>query len=117
MTTTKPHFSAAKRAGNLVYISGQMPFGADGKIVNGGIAAQVDQCIENIAAALAGEGLALGHVVKTMVWLTATEDFAGFNEAYAAHFPDAPPARATVCSALMVPGARVEIEAVAYDGA
>jgi len=49
-----------------------------------------------------------------MIWLVNTEDFPAFNKAYADYFPGQPPARATVCSALMVPGALIEIEAVAY---
>ena len=116
MSNVKPHFSLIKRAGDFVFVSGQMPFDASGAIVGTDIAAQVDQCLDNINAALQTVGCEFRHVVKTMVWLTKTEDFPAFNAAYAARFPEAPPARATVCSALMVPGALVEIEAIAYDG-
>jgi 2-iminobutanoate/2-iminopropanoate deaminase len=59
-------------------------------------------------------GAELADVVKNMVWLTDVSDFPNFNSAYARHFPNSPPARATVCSALMVAGALIEIEAVAY---
>ncbi len=116
MSTVKPHFTLAKRAGDFVFVSGQMPFDANGAIVGNDIASQVDQCIDNIEAALQTVNCELKDVVKTMVWLTETTDFPAFNAAYAARFPEAPPARATVCSALMVPGALVEIEAIAYDG-
>lgn len=116
MATLIPHFSNTSRAGNLVFVSGQLPFSAPGVIVEGNIEDQVSQCLTNIEAALLSEGLTLQHIVKTMVWLTSPDDFPAFNRIYAEFFPGNPPARATVCSALMVPGALVEIEAFAYDG-
>jgi 2-iminobutanoate/2-iminopropanoate deaminase len=54
-------------------------------------------------------------VVKNMVWLTDPADFPVFNRTYAEYFPEEPPARATVGTTLMVPGALIEIEAIAYD--
>lgn len=117
---TKQHFGSAKvplspavRAGDFVYISGQVPVGADGKIVEGGIEAQTDQVLANLGAALALAGCALSDVVKTTVWLLDRGDFAGFNAAYARHFPTDPPARTTAESRLMI-DISVEIEAVAY---
>ena len=59
------------------------------------------------------EGLSIEHVVKVTVWLTHIEDFAGFNAAYIEFFGGHRPARSTVRSDLMLPGARVEIEAIA----
>jgi 2-iminobutanoate/2-iminopropanoate deaminase len=109
-----PHFSPAKRAGDFIFFSGQLPFTSPGKIVEGEIEAQTAQCLLNIEQALTNAGAQLVDVVKNMVWLTNTEDFARFNKAYAEYFPESPPARATVCSALMVPGALIEIESVAY---
>lgn len=114
MTPVKPHFTPAKRAGDLVFVSGQLPFDESGKIVDGGIEAQTRRCLQQVEQALADVGVGLDELVKVMVWLTATEDFPAFNVTYAQYFPESPPARATVCSALMVPGARIEIEAVAY---
>ena len=114
MSQLQPHFSPVRRAGELLFVSGQMPFASGRVLVEGGIREQTRQCLENIATILATEGATLGHVVKVMVWLTDTADFAVFNEAYAEYFPGLAPARATVCSALMVPGARIEIEATAY---
>lgn len=114
MTKVVPHFSAAKRAGDFIFVSGQLPFQAPGEIIDGDIEVQTRQCLEIIRTALASVDADLGDVVKNMVWLTNTEDFPAFNSAYAKHFPTAPPARATVCSALMVPGALIEIESVAY---
>lgn len=114
LASVKPHFRPAVRAGDFIFVSGQMPFDDNFNVVGNEIVAQTKQCLKNVASALALEGANLGHVVKVMVWLTDTEDFPAFNETYATAFPDAPPARATVCSALMVPGARVEIEATAF---
>lgn len=116
MTSIVPHFSPARKAGFFVFVSGQLPFDADRKLIRGGIREQTAQCLANIAAILVEEGLTLEHIVKTTVWLTRTEDFAEFNAAYAAIFMGTPPARSTVRADLMV-DALVEIEAVAFRGA
>ncbi len=117
---TKEHFGSAKvplspavRAGDFVYVSGQVPVGPDGAIVGGGIEAETDQVIANLKSALGLAGCDLSDVVKTTVWLLDRDDFAGFNSAYARHFPTDPPARSTAESRLMI-DIRVEIEAVAY---
>lgn len=116
---TKQHFgtshvplSPAVRAGDFVYISGQVPV-VDGKIIEGGIAEQTSQVLKNISAALALAGCELSDVVKTTVWLKHAEDFPGFNAAYAPFFPKDPPARSTAESRLMI-DILVEIEAIAY---
>lgn len=105
--------SAAVRAGNFVFASGQVPFGPDGKLVEGGIEIQTRQVLDNLAAALELAGVALEDVVKTTIWLTDAADFAEFNSVYATYFKTSPPARSCVVSALVVP-AKVEIEAVAF---
>ena len=117
---TKQHFgtshvplSPAVRAGDFVFVSGQVPVGEDGKIVDGGIGPQTKKVLENVSAALALAGCELSDVVKTTVWLKHAEDFAGFNAAYAPFFPDNPPARSTAESRLMI-DILVEIEAIAY---
>lgn len=112
--TPKPHFSPALRAGDFIFVSGQLPFDANMQIVPADIAQQTTVVIEHLARILASEGAGLANVVKTTVWLSDPADFAKFNETYAQHFVDGPPARATVGSVLMVPGALVEIEATAY---
>ena len=116
---TKQHFgtshvplSPAVRAGDFVYISGQVPV-VDGKIIEGGIAEQTSQVLKNISAALALAGCELSDVVKTTVWLKHAEDFPGFNAAYAPFFPKDPPARSTAESRLMI-DFLVEFEAIAY---
>lgn len=117
---TKQHFGAAHvplspavRAGDFVYISGQVPTGLDGVIVPGGIEAQTRKVLDNVEAALALAGATLADVVKTTVILADARDFGAFNKVYGSYFPANPPARTTLEARLMV-DIRVEIEAVAY---
>lgn len=117
---TKQHFGAshvplspAVRAGDLVFVSGQVPVGDDGKVVDGGVKAETRQVLENIRKALALAGCEMSDIVKTTVWLRDRDDFADFNAAYAEFFPENPPARSTAESRLMIDIA-VEIEAIAY---
>ena len=105
--------SPAVRAGDFVYVSGQVPVGSDGMVVQGGIAEQTEQVLQNIKAALALAGCTMDDVVKTMVWLEDARDFGTFNTVYARHFPKDPPARSTVESRLMI-DIKIEVEAVAY---
>jgi reactive intermediate/imine deaminase len=105
--------SPAVRAGDLVFVSGQVPTGADGVVVPGGIEAQTKQVLENVKAALALAGASMGDVVKTFVILADARDFGAFNKVYATYFPSEPPARTTLEARLMI-DIRVEIEAVAY---
>jgi len=103
-----------RRAGELVFVSGQMAFGAGFSIVGDDVAAQTRTCLDNIARQLATAGLTARDIVKTTVWLARVEDFAAFDAAYGAYFGNTVlPARSTVRADLMVPGALVEIEAVA----
>lgn len=117
---TRQHFgsahvplSPAVRAGDFIYVSGQVPTGPDGVVVAGGIEAQTRQVMENLGAALKLAGADLGDVVKTTVILVDARDFGGFNKVYGSYFPQNPPARTTLEARLMI-DIRVEIEAVAY---
>lgn len=105
--------SPAVRAGDFVFVSGQVPVDTEGKIVSGGIKAETEQVMKNVEATLALAGCSLSDVVKTTVWLRHAEDFADFNEVYARFFSENPPARSTAESRLMI-DIRVEIEAIAY---
>jgi reactive intermediate/imine deaminase len=105
--------SHAVRAGDFVYVSGQVPTDASGAIVAGGIEAQVRQVFENIKAALALAGGSLDQIVKTTCVLQDARDFEAFNRAYSAFFPKDPPARTTIEARLMI-DIRVEIDAIAY---
>jgi 2-iminobutanoate/2-iminopropanoate deaminase len=98
----------------LVWTAGQIGLDpASGELVSGGVGAQTERALRNLAAVLAGAGLGLGHVVKTTVFLADMADFTAMNEVYGRHFTAAPPARSTVAAAGLPKGARVEIEVVA----
>ncbi len=105
--------SPAVRAGDFVYVSGQVPVDADGRVVAGGIVEQTEQVMRNVEAALALAGCTLDDVIKTQVFLEDARDFAAFNQVYAKFFPTDPPARTTVEARLMI-DIKVEIEAIAY---
>ncbi len=105
--------SPAVRAGDFVYVSGQVPGNADGEIVAGGIEAQTHQVMANLKAALALGGATFDDVCKTTCWLSDARDFGAFNRVYMSYFPDGRPARSTTEARLMV-DAKVEIDAVAY---
>jgi 2-iminobutanoate/2-iminopropanoate deaminase len=105
--------SPAVRAGDFVFISGQVPVGDNKKIVDGGVAAETRKVLENVQKCLQMAGCDMSDVIKTTIWLRDRDDFAAFNEAYAEFFPKNPPARSTAESRLMIDIA-VEIEAIAY---
>lgn len=106
-------FSAAVKAGNFVFVSGQVAKGSNGELVIGGIEAQTRQAMLNVEAALKLAGCTFSDVVKINVWLDDARDFAAFNQTYATFFPKGKPARSTVQSALMIDG-KIEIDAIAY---
>jgi 2-iminobutanoate/2-iminopropanoate deaminase len=106
--------SNAVRAGDLLFISGQLGLDDQGRLAATDVAGQVRQIALRLERLLALAGVGFDAVVKTTVWLTDPTDFPAFNAAYREHFGAHPPARSTVVSALLVPGARVEIEAVAH---
>ena len=106
--------SKAVRAGDFIFLSGQLAFGSDGRIVGGGVGEQTHQCMRLIRTFLEEVGASLLDVVRTTVWLTDTSDFSAFNAAYAEYFGGNPPARSTVCTALVLPDAKVEIEVTVY---
>lgn len=106
-------FAKAVRAGDFIYVSGQVP-SLDGEIINGGIIAQTEQVMANIISVLALAGCGLEHVVKVNVWLDDPRDFSSFNSVFEKYFLDNPPARSTVRSSLMV-DAKVEMDVIAYN--
>ena len=105
--------SPAVRAGDFVFVSGQVPVDAAGSVVQGGIEAQTKQVLDNVQAALALAGCGLKDVVKTTVILVDLGDFSAFNQVYATYFAKEPPARTTVEARLMI-DIKIEIEAIAY---
>ena len=109
----KLSLSRAIRAGDFVFLTGQVPF-KDGKVMTTGtIEDQTRAVLDDIKATLAEAGCALSDVVKAMVWLRDRADFPGFNAVYGEYFPEEPPARSAVVSDLLV-DVRVEVEVVAY---
>ncbi|RRD26450.1 MULTISPECIES: RidA family protein [Brucella/Ochrobactrum group] len=105
-------FAKAVRAGDFVYVSGQVPT-LNGEVVVGNIVAQTEQVITNIKDVLALADCTLADVVKVNVWLDDARDFSSFNAVFQKHFIDHPPARSTVQSPLMV-DAKVEMDVIAY---
>ncbi len=113
VTDLRPHYSASREAGDLVYLSGVVAFDENLKVAGTTIEAQTRQCLTNMAQVLKTHDLGLEHVVKTTVWLSRAEDFAAFNTTYAEVLGDSRPARSTVVSRLVAEGLLVEIEAIA----
>ncbi len=106
-------YSQAVRSGGWIFLSGQIGMGQDGKVVEGGVAAEAERALLNLAAVLEEAGLSLRDVVKTTIYLADMADFAAVNEVYARHFEAPFPARATVAVVGLPKGVRVEIEAIA----
>ena len=105
--------SRAIRAGDFVFLTGQIPFKDGTPMVTGSIEEQTRAVLEDIKKTLADADCSLSDVVKAMVWLTDRADFPGFNAVYGEYFPDRPPARSAVVNDLLVE-VRVEVEVVAY---
>ena len=106
--------SRAVRAGDMVYLTGQVPM-ADGQVMTwGGIEDQTRAVLDEITRTLALAGCTRDDVVKAMVWLKDRADFPGFNAVYGEYFPTDPPARSALISDFLV-DIRVEIEVVAYS--
>jgi 2-iminobutanoate/2-iminopropanoate deaminase len=107
-------YSPAIKAGNLLFISGQIPVDpATGNLVQGDIAAQAEQVMRNLTALLRAAGASFTNVVRTTVYLADMDDFAGMNEVYSRYIVDPPPARATVQVARLPRDVKIEIDAIA----
>ncbi len=107
-------YSQAVRAGQLLFISGQIPIDpATGNLIAGDIAAMTHRVFANIREILAAAGASLDQVARTTVFLADMNDFAAMNEVYATYFSQPAPARSTVQAARLPKDARVEIDAIA----
>jgi len=107
-------YSPAIRAGNLLFISGQIPIDpASGELIGGDMAAQADRVMKNLTALLAAAGLDFSHVVRTTVFIADMDEFGAMNEVYARFLVDPPPARATVQVARLPRDVKIEIDAIA----
>ena len=110
-------YSQAVRAGDTVYLSGQIPFDpATMQLVSGDIEAEIRQVFENLKAVAEAAGGSLANAVKVNVFLTDLAHFAKVNEIMATYCAQPYPARAAVGVAQLPRGARVEIECVLYLG-
>ena len=107
-------YSQAIRAGNLLFLSGQIPLDpATGTIVDGDITAQTARVLQNIAAVLKAAGASFANVVRTTVFLADMNEFAAMNTVYATFVVDPPPARSTVQVSRLPRDVRVEIDVIA----
>ncbi len=105
--------SRAVRAGDFVFLTGQVPMQNGAVMTHGSIEDQTRAVLDDITATLALVGCDRTDVVKSMVWLTSRDDFPGFNAVYADYFPEHPPARSAIVNDLLV-DVKVEIEVIAY---
>lgn len=110
-------FSEAVRVGDVLYLSGQIGFGADGKLPDG-IEAQTKQAMENIGGVLKRAGLGYGDVFHCTAFLADMKDWPAFNKVYVPYFPAGKmPARSAFGANGLALGALLEIECQAYAGA
>ena len=108
--------SPATKAGDFVFVSGQVATDQDNNVFVGDFTREVESTLDNVEAVLAAAGARLDQIVKVNAFLSNATLFAPFNEVYARRFGAAPPARTTLVVGFGAPDVRVEIEAVAYLG-
>ena len=107
-------YSQAVRAGDLLFLSGQVAIDpSSGNIIDGDIAAQTRRVFDNLGAVLAAGGRSFTDVLRTTVFLADMNDFSAMNAVYAQYFSEPYPARATVQVARLPKDARVEIDMIA----
>jgi 2-iminobutanoate/2-iminopropanoate deaminase len=107
-------YSPAVRAGQLLFVSGQVALDpATGNMVDGGITEQTRRVLDNLGALLTAGGRSFADVVRTTIFLADMNDFAAVNEIYGQYFKEPYPARATVQVARLPKDARVEIDVIA----
>ena len=107
-------YSQAIQAGNLLFLSGQIPLDPKtGELTGDDICQQTQQVLENIKGLLESQGLGMRDVVKVTIFLKDMGNFNQMNEIYSTHFSSFPPARSTVEVAKLPRNAEIEIEAIA----
>lgn len=107
-------YSQAVKAGNFVFLSGQLPIDpASGQMITGDIKVQTKQVLENIKAVLLAAGSSLAQVVKVSIFLHNMENFQAVNEVYASYFNESLPARVTVEVSRLPKDAAIEIDVIA----
>ena len=108
-------YSLAVKAGDFIYLSGQVPLTPDNKLLKGSISEQAEQVIQNINTVLAASNSSLERIVKVNIFLADINNFAEFNQVYAKYFSEHKPARSCVAVAALPLGADLEIEVVAVE--
>jgi 2-iminobutanoate/2-iminopropanoate deaminase len=107
-------YSQAIQAGDLLFLSGQIPLNPKtGELVKGDIGQQTRQVLENIKGVLESQNLGMEDVVKVTIFLRNISNFNQVNEIYGTYFPTSPPARSTVEVARLPKDVEIEIEAIA----
>jgi 2-iminobutanoate/2-iminopropanoate deaminase len=107
-------YSQAIRAGNFLFLSGQIPLDPrTGELVKGNIGQQTKQVLENLKGILESQKLGMEDVVKVTIFLKNIANFNQVNEIYSTYFPTSPPARSTVEVARLPRDVEIEIEAIA----
>ncbi len=108
-------YSPAVRAGDFIFVAGQVPIDPQTQqVVSGDIRAETRLVLNNMKAILGACGATMADVVKCSVFLADAKDAAGMNEVYAEFFGDSKPARTTVACQFALPNIKVEIDAIAY---
>jgi 2-iminobutanoate/2-iminopropanoate deaminase len=110
-------YSQAIRAGQFLFVSGQVPIDpATGHLVTGTIADQARRALQNVGEILKAGGSSFSQVVRTSVYLADLADFPAMNEVYATFFTAPQPARSTIQASKLPKDARIEIDVIAYLG-
>ena len=110
-------YSQAIRAGQFLFVSGQVPIDpATGELVPGGIAEQTRRALQNIGEILTAGGASFQQVVRTTVYLADLSDFAAMNDVYATFFTRPQPSRSTIQAARLPRDARIEVDVIAFLG-
>jgi 2-iminobutanoate/2-iminopropanoate deaminase len=106
-------FHPAVRAGDFIFVSGQVAKDANGNMLSGTIEEETAGTIESIKRILAEEGATLGDVVRVTSYLDDARDFGRYNRVFAEHFKDAVLARTTIESRAVI-NTKIEMDAIAY---
>ena len=107
-------YSQVVHAGQYLFLAGQIPLDAEGKMVAGDIAEQTRQVMNNLKAVLEAAGGRMKNVVKTTIFLANLDDFEAVNKVYGGYFTEPYPARSTIQAARLPRGASIEVDAIAF---
>jgi 2-iminobutanoate/2-iminopropanoate deaminase len=110
-------YSQAIRAGQFLFVSGQVPIDpSTGELVSGSIAEQTRRALQNVGEILIAGGSSFQQVVRATVYLADLSEFAAMNEVYATFFTAPQPARSTIQAARLPRDARIEVDVIAFLG-